>query len=66
MERSDSRPAGLFFGGRCNAMEHKANAVVDLVNFYRKRESADPVKLECHIVKGRAVVVMKGQAVIMQ
>jgi uncharacterized protein YbjQ (UPF0145 family) len=49
-----------------NAKRNGANAVVDLVSYYRKNEYADPAKFECHAGAAVAGVAMKGRAAIVK
>ncbi|MDR2450387.1 MAG: excinuclease [Candidatus Accumulibacter sp.] len=49
-----------------NAKKNGANAVVDLVSYYRKKEYADPAKFECHAGTAVAGVAMKGRAAIVK
>ncbi|MDR0673250.1 MAG: excinuclease ATPase subunit [Zoogloeaceae bacterium] len=49
-----------------NAKRHGANAVVDMVSFYDKKEYGDPEKFECHAGAIMAGVVMKGKAAIVK
>ncbi|MDR0440926.1 MAG: excinuclease [Candidatus Accumulibacter sp.] len=49
-----------------NAKKNGANAVVDLVSYYRKSEHADPAKFECHAGTAVAGVAMKGRAAIVK
>jgi uncharacterized protein YbjQ (UPF0145 family) len=45
-----------------NAKRNGANAVIDLVSYYRRKEYADPAKFECHAGTAVAGVAMKGRA----
>jgi hypothetical protein len=49
-----------------NAKRRNANAVIDMVSFYKKNEYADPVKFECHAGNILAGVVMKGKPAIVK
>jgi hypothetical protein len=49
-----------------NAKRNGANAVVDLVSYYKRREFADPAKFECHAGATVAGVTMKGRAAIVK
>ncbi|MDR0715957.1 MAG: excinuclease ATPase subunit [Azoarcus sp.] len=49
-----------------NAKSHGANAVIDMVSYYKKIEYADATKFECHAGKIMAGVAMKGRAAIVK
>lgn len=49
-----------------NAKKHNANAVVDLVSFYNRREYVDSSKFECHAGAILAGVVLRGHAAIVK
>lgn len=49
-----------------NAKKHNANAVVNLVSYYKQSEYADPLKFECHAGGVMAGVAMRGQAAIVK
>ena len=49
-----------------NAKGKGANAVIDLVSYYRKNEYADSAKFECHAGTAVAGVAMKGRAAIVE
>jgi hypothetical protein len=49
-----------------NAKKNGANAVVDLVSYYKRNEYADPAKFECHAGATVAGVAMKGRAAVVK
>jgi uncharacterized protein YbjQ (UPF0145 family) len=49
-----------------NAKKNGANAVVDLVSFYKRKEYADPARFECHAGGVMAGAAMKGRAAIVK
>jgi hypothetical protein len=49
-----------------NAKRNGANAVVDLVSYYKSNEYADAAKFECHAGRIIAGVAMKGRAAIVR
>ncbi|MDR0634616.1 MAG: hypothetical protein LBF91_06515 [Azoarcus sp.] len=57
---------GQWISFQNNAKRHGANAVVDMVSFYDRKEYGDPEKFECHAGAIMAGVVMKGKAAIVE
>jgi uncharacterized protein YbjQ (UPF0145 family) len=49
-----------------NAKTHGANAVVDMVSFYKGNLHQDPARYECHAGNIMAGVAMKGRAAIVK
>jgi uncharacterized protein YbjQ (UPF0145 family) len=51
---------------QANAKKHGANAVVDLVSYYKKTEYKSATQYECHAGAMMSAVTMKGKAAIVQ
>jgi uncharacterized protein YbjQ (UPF0145 family) len=49
-----------------NAKKHGANAVIDLVSYYKKKPYASATQFECHAGNVMSGVTMKGKAAIVQ
>ncbi|MDR2787017.1 MAG: hypothetical protein LBD06_01410 [Candidatus Accumulibacter sp.] len=49
-----------------NAKKNGANAVINLVSYYKKKEYANPAKFECHAGAAVAGAALKGQAAIVK